>query len=245
MLPSRPGLQALRERARSSASCAAGTAAPRRRPRRAAARMRWSSYTPLLDREPQQLLDELGVDRRAGGGSRPARASASSSRRCQPSCSAPIELVVGDEHVGEEHLVEVGLVGDLAQRPHLDAGRAHVDDEVRDPLVASATSGLVRARQHPPVGELRVARPHLLAVEQPAAVGPRRRAWSQRREVAAGARLAEQLAPDLLGASRIFGSQRGFCSVVPCASSVGPTRFTPMRPTSSGARARASSSVTM
>src|SRR5688500_15426969 len=43
----------------------------------------------------------------------------------------------------------------------------------------------------------------------------------------------------------MFGSQRAFCSGVPWASSVGPTRLTPIRPTSSGARARASSSVTM
>ena len=33
------------------------------------------------------------------------------------------EPVVGDEHVAEEHLVELGLAGDLAQRPHLDARR--------------------------------------------------------------------------------------------------------------------------
>ena len=31
---------------------------------------------------------------------------------------------VGDAHVGDVHLVELGLAGDLAQRPHLDARRA-------------------------------------------------------------------------------------------------------------------------
>src|SRR5947208_3661781 len=41
-------------------------------------------------------------------------------------------------------------------------------------------------------------------------------------------------------AERIFESHRSFCEDEPCASSVGPARFTPMRPTSSGARARAS-----
>ena len=46
-------------------------------------------------------------------------------------------------------------------------------------------------------------------------------------------------------AGRMRGSQRARCSGVPCASSVGPTRLMPIRPTSSGARARASSSVTM
>ncbi len=40
-------------------------------------------------------------------------------------------------------------------------------------------------------------------------------------------------------------SQRSCCSPVPWASRVGPTRLIPIRPTSSGARARASSSCTM
>ena len=30
----------------------------------------------------------------------------------------------------EEHLVELGVAGDLHERAHLDAGRVHVDDEV-------------------------------------------------------------------------------------------------------------------
>ena len=45
-------------------------------------------------------------------------------------------------------------------------------------------------------------------------------------------------------AERIRGRKRSFCSGVPWASRVGPTRLMPMRPTSSGARARASSSIT-
>ena len=40
-------------------------------------------------------------------------------------------LGVGDADVGEVHLVELGLARHLTQRPHLDAGRLHVDDEVR------------------------------------------------------------------------------------------------------------------
>jgi len=46
-------------------------------------------------------------------------------------------------------------------------------------------------------------------------------------------------------AVRMRRSQRSFCADVPIASRVGPTRLMPMRPTSSGARARASSSCTM
>ena len=38
---------------------------------------------------------------------------------------------VGDPHVGQEDLVELGLAGDLAQRPDLDARVVHVEDEVR------------------------------------------------------------------------------------------------------------------
>ena len=41
------------------------------------------------------------------------------------------EVVVGHEHVVEEHLVELGLAGDLHERPDLDARRRHVDDQVR------------------------------------------------------------------------------------------------------------------
>ena len=54
-------------------------------------------------------------------------------------------------------------------------GGAHVDDEVRDALLLRHV-GVGAGEAHAPVGELRVARPHLLAVEQPAAVGARRRA---------------------------------------------------------------------
>ncbi len=38
----------------------------------------------------------------------------------------------------EEHLVEVGLAGELAQRPHSDPGSVHVDDEHRDALALRA-----------------------------------------------------------------------------------------------------------
>ena len=46
-----------------------------------------------------------------------------------------------DLDVVEEDLVELRLAGDLAQRPHLDAGRAHVDDQVREVPVALARPG--------------------------------------------------------------------------------------------------------
>ena len=40
-----------------------------------------------------------------------------------------------DAHVGEEHLVEVRDAGGLAQRPHVDPGAVHVDQEVGDAAV--------------------------------------------------------------------------------------------------------------
>ena len=58
----------------------------------------------------------------------------------------------------------------------------------------------VGARQQQPVlGELRVGRPHLLAVEHPAVVGALG-ARLDRREVGAGGRLGEELAPHLVAA---------------------------------------------
>ena len=62
-------------------------------------------------------------------------------------------------------------------------------------------SGSVRARQTPQSRLLRGRRPHLLPGELPAAFCPNS-FRAQRREVRAGARLAEQLAPDHVAAQR-------------------------------------------
>ena len=58
-----------------------------------------------------------------------------------PPWSGPSRSVAGHGDVGEEHLVELGVAGHLAQRPHLDAGSAHVEQEERDAPVASAPPG--------------------------------------------------------------------------------------------------------
>src|SRR5690349_16358403 len=99
-------------------------------------------------------------------------------------------MLARDERIGEEHLVELRLVGDLAQRPYLDARRTYVDDEVRDPALLRRV-GVGAGETDAPVGELRVARPDLLAVERPAALG-RLRPCADGSQVAAGAGLAEQ-----------------------------------------------------
>ena len=116
----------------------------------------------------------------------------------QPPLTSPIDVLRGDAHAREEHLVEVGDAGDLAQRPHVDAGRLHVDDEVRDAAVLRLL-GIGARDQDPPVGVLRVRVPHLLPVDDPlVAVAHRTRA--ERGEVGAGTGLAEQLAPQLVAA---------------------------------------------
>ena len=83
----------------------------------------------------------------------------------------------------------------LLDGPDVDAGRLHVEHEVRDALVRLRVR--VGAREQDPVaGELRERRPHLLPVDHVlVAVAHRRR--RERREVAARLRLAEELAPDL------------------------------------------------
>ena len=54
---------------------------------------------------------------------RPARSSAWPWATRQPSPTSPIRSPSRDPHVGQEHLVELGLAGELAQRPDLHAGR--------------------------------------------------------------------------------------------------------------------------
>ena len=87
----------------------------------------------------ERLLDARHAACRSGRPARRrrswcARSSAWSSRRASRR-RCPDAVGVGDSHIGEVHLVELGLAGDLAQRPHLDAGRVHVEHEVGQALV--------------------------------------------------------------------------------------------------------------
>ena len=99
--------------------------------------------------------------------------------------------------VGEEDLVELGLAGDLPQRPHLDPGRVHVHGHVREALVARRVR-VAEADEDAPVGDVRERRPDLLAVEDEHVAAPLH-PRAHRCEVGAGIRLGEALAPDLLG----------------------------------------------
>ena len=117
------------------------------------------------------------------------------------------DRVGGQAHVVEEDLVELRLAGDLAQAADGHALGVHRQDEHRQALVLVLLG--VGARQQQAVGgELRVGRPHLLAVEHPRAVVLEARARLHRREVRAGARLGEQLAPDLVAVEHRPGVAR-------------------------------------
>ena len=90
-------------------------------------------------------------------------------------------LRVGDARVVEEHLVEVDVAGDVAQRPDLDARLVQVDEEVGDAL-ALGDVGVGAREQHGPVGEVGPRGPDLLAGHDPV-VAVADRAGRQRREV--------------------------------------------------------------
>src|SRR5690606_5604355 len=108
----------------------------------------------------------------------------------------PDALVVGDPHVGEEDLVELGLTRDLPQRPYLHARRGHVADEVGEALVL--WYGWVGARQQDRPPRLMCQRgPHLLPVDHPG-VAVAHGSGGETGEVRASAWLAEELAPHLL-----------------------------------------------
>ena len=112
------------------------------------------------------------------------------------------QVVAGHLDVVEEDLVELGVAGDLPQRAHLDAVSVHVDDHVGEALVPLGV-GVRAADQDAEVGDVRVRRPDLLAVDDEAAVS-RLDAGPHRGEVRARSRLREALAPDLLGAQDLL-----------------------------------------
>ena len=105
---------------------------------------------------------------------------------------------VGVRHldVVEEDLVELGLSGDLPQWAHLDSGRVHVHDQVREVVVPPRVRIALRD-QDAEVGDVRERRPDLLAVDH-VDVAAAVRAGAGRSEVGAGVRLGEPLAPDLV-----------------------------------------------
>ncbi len=115
---------------------------------------------------------------------------------CQPSPSSPRRAEAGIRGVGEEHLVELSLTGDLEERPHLDARCPHVDQERGHPPVLRDI-GIRPGHQKTEGRDMGEGGPYLLPVEHPfvaVALCP----GGEPGHIRSGARLAEQLAPDLL-----------------------------------------------
>ena len=110
------------------------------------------------------------------------------------------DVVVGHEHVVEEHLVEHRRAGRFAQRTHLDAFGLHVDDDRGDAGVLRRVGVRAHGRE-PALAVLGAARPHLLAGDLPTAVDARRTRADAGR-VGAGVGLAEELAPHVLPLER-------------------------------------------
>ena len=97
--------------------------------------------------------------------------------------------VLGHEGVLEDDLVEVMRAREIDDRAHRDARQRRVDQELREPLVLLRRV-VARAEQRDHVvGEVRVARPHLGAVDAIAA-GHSLGARAQRGEVGARVGLA-------------------------------------------------------
>ena len=99
--------------------------------------------------------------------------------------------VVAHSDIGQEDLVERRRSAHLPDRPDLDAGCVHRDQEHRQPgLLGDVRIG--PGEQQSVVGEPGAGRPHLLAVDAPSVVLPHR-GRRDGGQVGTGSRLAEQL----------------------------------------------------
>ena len=118
--------------------------------------------------------------------------------RHRPAVALPADdVLVRDPRLLEEQLVELGLAGDLHQRPDLHAVLLHVEQEVGEaPVLRRVRVGA--GDEHAPLGLVRVGGPHLLAGHDPLVAVPDR-AGLERGEVGARLGLREALAPDLVG----------------------------------------------
>ena len=106
----------------------------------------------------------------------------------------PHHVVVRHEDVVEEDLVELRLARDHLERAHLHTVGVHVDDHGGDAVVLGDV-GVGPDGGEAEAGVVRAAGPHLLAVDQPAALDPGPPGLDPG-GVAAGVGLAEELAPD-------------------------------------------------
>ena len=116
------------------------------------------------------------------------------------------QLLGGDEDVGEEDLVELGVTGHLDERAHLDAWSRHVDDERRDALLGPRRVGIGAGQAQPPGGELRVGGPHLAPGDDVAALDRFGLVLSEARSLPASGSLKSW--HQISSAERIFGQVR-------------------------------------
>ena len=149
-------------------------------------------------------------------GSASATRSSSSRRKptCWPSVAAPRSIGqrrhrdrpaaarLADDQIGgrpravEEHLVELGRAGELADRPYLDARLSHRHQQVGQTLVPHR-SRCGPGQHEAPVGDVRQRGPHLLPGDHPLVADQPRRGGDAR-EVGAGAGFGIALAPQFL-----------------------------------------------
>ena len=147
--------------------------------------------------------DDVGVARRAVAHALRAQADRHTlvhergQRRAPAAVQRADERVLVEAHVVEEDLVELGLARDLAQAADRHALGVHRHDEHRQALVL-VLLGIGAGQQQAVGGELRVGRPHLLAVERPGAVVLLLGARLDAGEVRARGGLGEHLTPDLV-----------------------------------------------
>ena len=123
-------------------------------------------------------------------------------------------FAVGNADVGEELLVELGITGHLAKGPHIHTRRMHVHDKVGQSLVLLRI-GIASGEQQTEVGDVSHGCPAFLTVDDPL-FPVKNGAGAESGDVRTGARLGEELAPDLLA-----GEQR---TEIPIAHLVGSLR---------------------
>ena len=157
---------------------------------------RWTGRRAPVAGELDELADLHLEPRDEREAERPALVEEGRHRDVPAAADLADDVLERHLDAAQEDLVELRLAGDLGQRPHVDARGVHVDDEVRQPGMALGVR--VGAREEDAVvGDVRVRRPDLLAVDDEAvAVEPGR--GPDAGEVGAGTRLGEPLAPDLV-----------------------------------------------
>ncbi len=175
---------------------------------------RRSSTGPLFARSHL----EPALPRRSASSSivMPRSAPSVACATCHPAFSAPTRFAAGIVDVVEEHLAEVRIPDRLADRPDLDAGCRHIQQEVRN-AVALGRIRIGPGQQQAPVGVGSAAGPQFLAVDDVVVtVAPRRRHRLARSDPASGSeKPCTQISP-----SRIAGRWRRRCWSVPATSRV-------------------------